>query len=259
MIRHAYEAQGFLVRDSLVDAGELRRVRALLERLFAARAGEARGDRLDLLGDDAPERPELLPQLLMPCTYAPELVGPLHAAVRRLAETLLGPGLVAEGEHAILKPARVGPAVPLHQDEAYWSPQTDYCSLSVWVPLVDVDVDSGCMAYVPGSHRGEIHAHHSVGGDRRNNSLEIDGPERFAATPVPLAAGGAIVHHCRTIHGSTANLTGRPRLAYVFGFGLPARPSAAPRDFFWQRDRELRREALAAVGGYELTRMHPEL
>jgi hypothetical protein len=253
-----YAENGFLSVESVTSVQEVRRVRSIIERLMVERAGVGRGDRLDVVGDDDPAAEEKSPQLLMPCNYARELIGRLHEDARQLARQLLGDDLVSEGEHVIMKPP-CGPGTPLHQDEAFWSPQTDYCSLSIWFPLADVREESGCMMFVPGSHKHGIVPHRSINGDRRNNGIEVCEGDSFSTVPIPLMAGAATIHHCRTIHGATPNRSSQPRYAYILGFGLPHERSSDVRNFYWQEGRELRREILAQAGGYELTRMHPEL
>ena len=254
-----YATNGYLCLDSATSIDEISRVRRIIEDLMARRVGEVRGDRLDVVGTDEPGAEEKSPQMLMPCNYAPELTGRLHDDARAIAAELLGSEFAPEGEHVIMKPALTGPATPLHQDEAFWSAETDYCSLSIWFPLGDVTGESGCMRFVPGSHRRGIVPHHSVNDDPRNNGLEVCAAESFDVVHAPLPAGGATVHHCRTIHGAAANRSGQSRYAYILGFGLRAQRSMEERDFSWQKGRVLRREMQARAGGYELTKMHPEL
>jgi hypothetical protein len=258
--RAAYERDGYAVLPALVDPGEIARVRDIALRLIAARAGWERGDFFDLVGNDRDDQPPAMPQLLMPQRYAPELAGTqLRSAAQRIASELLGAPVVVEGEHVICKPGPTGPPTPLHQDEAFWSPTTEYRSLSIWFPLLDARPDNGCLRFVPGSHRGPVLDHHSFAGDPTNNSIEIDAPERFAPVDAPCPAGGATVHHCRTIHGAHDNRGEEPRLAYIFGFGLPARQLATPRSFPWQNQRRSLREDRAHSLGHEPTRMRPEL
>jgi ectoine hydroxylase-related dioxygenase (phytanoyl-CoA dioxygenase family) len=77
--------------------------------------------------------------------------------------------------------------------------------------------------------------HHSIGHDPRIIGLEVDHPEAWAekAVPCPIPAGGATIHHCRTLHYTGPNRSSGPRRAYILGFGAPARPRAVPRDFYW--------------------------
>jgi ectoine hydroxylase-related dioxygenase (phytanoyl-CoA dioxygenase family) len=258
--RTAFERDGYLVLDGLVDAAELARVHELTHRLVAARAGWDRGDFFDLVGNDKDDDAPAMPQLLMPQRYAPELArNALRDAAARIAAELLGEPATAEGEHVICKPPRTGPPTPLHQDEAFWSAATEYRSVSIWFPMCDAVPGNGCLRFVPGSHRGPVLDHHSFAGDPTNNSLELAAPERFAPRDAPCRAGGATVHHCRTIHGAYANRSDAPRLAYIFGFGLAARRRAAPRSFPWQDERRLLREDRARSRGHEPTRMRPEL
>ena len=255
-----YLREGYLALPDIVSAEAVAEARDIALDLIAARAGEAEGNFLDLLGTDAVGAPVTLPQILMPQRYAPALArSPLARAARAIATALLGPEVIAEGQHLICKPGRGGPATPLHQDEAFWSPATAYRSLSIWFPLVDVDVSTGCMQFVPRSHLGGILAHRRLGGDPGNNSVEVVDPERFAPVPVALAAGGATVHHCRTLHGASANHGLHARPAYIFGFGLPARSRSRPLRFPWQEGaRSLREERVVAAGGRP-TRMRPEI
>lgn len=254
-----FHEEGYLAVRAATDAQGLVRVRTVAAALIAARAGAERGDHLDLIGNDR-AGPARVPQILMPTRYAAELGDhPLRRDAWRIARALLGDAAAYQGEHIIAKPSSPASEVPLHQDEAFWGEATEYHSITVWFPLQDTDARNGCLRVVPRSHRLDVIAHRSIGGDPTNNGLEIVAPERFAAVCVPLRCGDASVHHCRTIHGSGANRSGGDRYAYVFGFGLPVRPRSEPRTFPWLRDRKLLRETLARQAGRELTRMRPEL
>jgi ectoine hydroxylase-related dioxygenase (phytanoyl-CoA dioxygenase family) len=254
-----YEENGYVALRNVVPAEEVWRVRAIMEALVARRAGEERGDFLDLAGSDDGTEPAL-PQILMPQSYAPELAaGALRATAEAVARALLGDDVFPEGEHSIIKPQSDASRTPLHQDEAFWSGRVDYRSISIWFPLQDVDGENGCLCFVPGSHRTGIVPHHSQDGDVTSNGLEIDHPEQYATVSAPLRVGDCTVHHCRTIHGAGANRTPVPRYAYIYGFGLPACPAAEPRDFPWLEEKRLAREQRAREAGYELTKMRPEV
>ena len=78
--------------------------------------------------------------------------------------------------HLIFKPPRHGAATPWHQDEAYWDTNLDYHAVGAWVPLDDVDVDNGCLWFLPGSHRGEVLPHRHLGDDPTVHILEVVEP-----------------------------------------------------------------------------------
>lgn len=263
--QQSFAENGYLVLHQIADPDALRRCRHIIADLIQRRVGLARGDLLDLGGDDGCLHQNnavgpTLPQLLMPQHYAPELTTLSPAGVAlTVARQLLGDNVIAEGEHSIVKPPYHGAKTPLHQDEAFWSDQTDYQSVSIWFPLQDVDEHNGCLEFVPGSHRAGIFGHHHANGRPGDNGLEVDSPQRFAALPQPLSLGDATVHHCRTLHGGGPNRTDGARYAYIFGFGLPATPALQPRNYTWLQEKDTLRERLAREQGYELTKMHPEL
>ena len=248
-----YHREGYLVLPSLTTEEELAQLRRIYDRLFAERAGRAEGNQFDLAGADEDEEEATLPQILGPSRYAPELNDFLFKInAKAIAEQLLG-GECTVGEHAILKPARYGAATPWHQDEAYWNPDLAYNSLSIWMPLQDATVDSGCMQFVPGSHRRGVLPHHPINNDPRIHGLEVDVLDESEVVACPIPAGAATVHHCRTLHYAGPNRTDEPRRAYIQVFGLPTKKSEEARDFYWQRlqhtARMERRKAAEAKAG----------
>ena len=83
-------------------------------------------------------------------------------------------------------------------------------SLSVCMLLDDVTVDSGCMQFLPGSHRSEIVTHRNVGlGEpaRARRPRPDVSPSVGVSDP---GRCGKTVHHCRTIHYSGPNCSERP-------------------------------------------------
>lgn len=231
----AFHREGYLVLPPITTPEELIRLRAVYDRLFAERAGRAEGNQFDLAGVDGDEDVATLPQILGPARYAPELNDYLFKINgRAIADQLLG-GPSDGGDHAILKPAYYGAETPWHQDEAYWGPDLEYNSLSIWMPLQDATVESGCMQFVPRSHLHGVQPHHPIKNDPRIHGLEADQVDPGEVVACPIPAGAATVHHCRTLHYAGPNLTAEPRRAYIQVRGLPTRPRPQPRDFYWQR------------------------
>lgn len=141
-----YHQQGYLALDAVTTPEEVEWLRDVYDRLFESRAGRASGDQFDLGGADEEGKPARLPQILNPSKYAPELKqGLFRTNALAVARQLLGPEAEAAGEHAIFKPARTGAETPWHQDEAYWDPNLDYTSLSIWIPLQPATLENGCM------------------------------------------------------------------------------------------------------------------
>jgi phytanoyl-CoA hydroxylase len=113
------------------------------------------------------------------------------------------------------KPARIGSAVPYHQDNAYFC-QTPPDMLTVWIAIDAVTEANGPVFFVKGSHKGGMQPTKPSG--VRGNSIGL------AESPkVPLAGqfcgllapGDATIHHCETIHHSAPNTTEFARLGLL--------------------------------------------
>jgi ectoine hydroxylase-related dioxygenase (phytanoyl-CoA dioxygenase family) len=228
----SFHRDGFLRIEALTDEAELTLLLGLYDGLFRREAGFDAGDRIDL----APEpgrKP--LPQIVNPERYAPRLVeGLAYRNAREIARQLLGPGCVPTGNHAILKPARIGGDTPWHQDEAYWDPRFAHRAVSVWLALQPATIENGCMRFITGSHRGPVLPHELISADshglRAIGELP-DAPEAICELP----AGGATLHDGRTLHAAGPNLSAQPRRALVFGFGLAPALLDTPQHYPWQR------------------------
>lgn len=231
-----FHRTGYLALPAITTPEEVEQLQGIYDQLFSSKAGRDQGDHLDLVTTDEDDQEPVLPNILNPTKYAPELANTrFRTNALAIAKQLLGPDAVLEGEHAILKPPRTAAATPWHQDEAYWDPAKTYNSLSVWIPLQEATPENGCMHFVPGTHQ-EVLPHHPIGNDPRIIGLEVDDVETVTANAVacPLPPGGATIHLSRTLHYTGPNQTDQPRRAYILIFGTPVKPRATSRDFYWQ-------------------------
>jgi ectoine hydroxylase-related dioxygenase (phytanoyl-CoA dioxygenase family) len=105
------------------------------------------------------------------------------------------------------------------------------------------------MQFVPGSHRQEVITHRPIGNDPRIIGLEVDAPDLSTATAVacPIPAGGATIHHGRTLHYTGPNHSDQPRRAYILMFNTPPRKRDTPRDFYWQTMQKTKWQERAAA------------
>ncbi len=99
-------------------------------------------------------------------------------------------------------------AVPWHQDKSYWPGANSNPVITVWIPVVDANLENGCLHIWPRTHKLQVldfHRETYTG----TGFYEID--EQFLknvrAVPIPLEAGGAILFNDRCIHMSTPNLS----------------------------------------------------
>jgi len=106
-----------------------------------------------------------------------------------------------------------------HQDIMFY-PHTNTSLLSVFVYLDDATPENGCMSMLKGSHRlgplNHLDANGKFDGNCRETHLWRDQPDKVA--PITPKAGGISIHHCLTLHGSPANVSGRPRRGVVFSY-----------------------------------------
>jgi len=98
-------------------------------------------------------------------------------------------------------------AVPWHQDKSYWPDANANPVITVWLPLVDANLENGCLHIMPRTHRQKVLSWH-----RENYSgtgyTEVDDEHLGAqkqVIPLPIRAGGAILFNDRCIHMSTPN------------------------------------------------------
>ena len=109
------------------------------ERLAAAEARYGAGIR-SYLRDN--------PHYVFPFLY--DLV--CHPAVLDAVEDAIGPDILAWGSGFFTKDAGDQRIVSWHQDARYWGLEPPI-GVSAWIPFSPSTPESGCMRFVPGTHR----------------------------------------------------------------------------------------------------------
>ena len=81
--------------------------------------------------------------------FSPELYDLVrHGAILDALEPLLGPEISFNGDYHLRPklPDSTYTAFPLHQDSQYYGPETGHILvITIWIPLIDVDQDNGCL------------------------------------------------------------------------------------------------------------------
>lgn len=104
-----------------------------------------------------------------------------------------------------------GGRTPWHQDQNYWPLDTDD-TITMWMPLVDLDPDVGSMTFVDGSHRdGDVGAGDISDASDAAIAARIEADGRSTTTHGSLRAGDATFHRGWTLHSAAPNPTGRMR------------------------------------------------
>src|SRR5262245_26002925 len=112
----SFRENGYLRIEQFCNVAEVERLRAILERMFAERAGRDRGLYVDMIGRDEEETPPSIPQIL----HASRLNRALRrneflADVATIARQLLGPNVEFQIDHALLNPPRGEEDTPWHK------------------------------------------------------------------------------------------------------------------------------------------------
>ena len=144
----------------------------------------------------------------------------IHAPMPEVAARLMGANRINfYGDQLFLKEPRSMHRTAFHQDAPYFHLEGDQCC-TIWMPLDVVDRSNSAMGYIRGSHRWPIHAANGfvtrqpMPGSPEKPLPDIEGREDdYDIQWVECRPGDAIVHHVRTVHGSTGNTTDRPRRA----------------------------------------------
>jgi ectoine hydroxylase-related dioxygenase (phytanoyl-CoA dioxygenase family) len=234
-----FRQRGFTQIERITSDAELAWLGELYDAMYAARLQAVPGGYFDLARPYESAGQDLLPQILTPEARFREL---RHTALfqnaRRLAAQLLGAAAsdLQGWGHLIRKPPWIGEALPWHQDEAYWDPAFDYTALGVWMPLDPATVESGCMRFVPGSHRGGVRVHRHLNDDATTHGLVTEGVDDASGVDVPVAPGGATFHHCRMLHMSHPNKSARVRRAWANEFWLEPVRRETPYARPWMDD-----------------------
>jgi len=204
----AFRRDGFVHLRGLLDAAEVERFRVAMD---AAVERRNRNDPRSLAEKTPYEQSFIQCQYLWedfpdvrPLTFHPAVVGPAAALIGAEAMRLWH-------DQALYKEAG-GRETDAHQDHPYW-PINERKTLTAWIPLVEVDHETGCMGYVPGSHRGEMEFTNIFTEPGSGEALLA----KQSAAPVftPAAPGDVLFHHGLTVHLAKPNRSERTRKAYT--------------------------------------------
>lgn len=100
-----------------------------------------------------------------------------------------------------------------HQDNNYTQHDPAVGSLNIWVALVDMTPENGCLRVIPKSHlHGQLPAEEMADGHRR---LKVDEKDLF---PLRMRAGDAVAFTRWTVHGSGPNNTDKARVGYALQY-----------------------------------------
>jgi len=132
---------------------------------------------------------------------------PRHPRLLEQVEQITGEHIVAIHNMLINKPPGVDGRHPLHQDLLYFPFRPADRIVGCWTALEPTTRENGCLAVVPGSHRGELLRHENPEWDYLN--VGYFGAAGVGAHPervhLELAPGDTVLFHPLLLHGSGRN------------------------------------------------------
>jgi len=148
--------------------------------------------------------------------------------VLNAVESLLGPDLMLWSCEYFIKEPQADKIVSWHQDLTYWGMgETDH-EVTAWVALSPATAQSGCMRFVPGSHKQSIVDHTDTFSDdnllSRGQEIAVEVDENDAVVAA-LQPGQMSLHHGRMFHASGPNTSGDRRIGFVMRFIRPDTPA----------------------------------
>lgn len=209
-IAEAYDRDGFVFPIDVVSADEAQSVRADLE------AAEAE------LAED-PERLGLLR------SYPDRLLPSFDRLIRNpslinAAAQVLGPDLMVWSSGLFIKEANSPKIVSWHQDLTYWGLDKAE-ETTCWVALSPANEASGCMKFVPGSHKKQLVPHVDTFDENnlltRGQEIAVDVDEDDGVSVI-LKTGQASMHHGHLFHASGPNTTDDRRIGSAIRYIRPS-------------------------------------
>ncbi|MCX7630194.1 MAG: phytanoyl-CoA dioxygenase family protein [Geminicoccaceae bacterium] len=151
-------------------------------------------------------------------TFCDELVR--HPKILDAVEDIIGPDILCWSSGFFNKEAKDPAYVSYHQDLTYWGLEPDDI-VTAWVALSPATPESGCMKFLPGSHKSEILPHKDTFAPEnllsRGQEVQVEVDESKIVFDV-LRPGEMSLHHVKLIHGSDPNRSDDRRIGFVIRY-----------------------------------------
>ena len=137
-------------------------------------------------------------------------------------EDIIGPDILCWGASFFSKKARDHRFISWHNDTYFYSYEPQE-TLSAWVSFNPATLESGCIKYIPGTHKelDPRHEFHPGPDNLVTDGRTIIGVDKARAVPAILEPGQVVFHHERVVHGSGPNNADHPRVGFVIHYVAP--------------------------------------
>jgi hypothetical protein len=155
----------------------------------------------------------------LPFPWLCKLVG--NPRLLDAVEDLIGPDILCWGASFFTKKANDPRFISWHTDSFYYAFDPAE-TLTAWFSFNESTVESGCVRYIPGSHK--ILAIHDIKPDPDNLAgvgQTVRGVDESKAVDAVLRAGQVVFHHESVVHGSQPNRANHPRVGLSIHYCAP--------------------------------------
>ncbi|MDH3667571.1 MAG: phytanoyl-CoA dioxygenase family protein [Paracoccaceae bacterium] len=204
-LAQSYARDGYVFPNRAISAEQAADYRARLEAVEAA------------VKDDPARRKTLRRYANVVLDFVDEITR-LPAITDRVA-AVLGEDLLVLDASFFIKEAQSPNYVTWHQDLHYWGLDGEE-EVTAWLALSPATCKSGCMRFVPGSHRQTVDHRDTFDEENlltRGQELAVEVDERDAVD-VELAPGEFSLHHGRVFHASDPNSSDDRRIGLAIRY-----------------------------------------
>jgi len=136
-------------------------------------------------------------------------------------EDIIGPNILCWGASFFTKKANDPRFVSWHTDSFFYGFEPAE-TLTAWLGFNDSNLESGCIKYIPGTHKQEVE--HDIR-PHPDNLVQLGqmaiGVDYDSAIPAILSAGQVVFHHESVVHGSGPNGANHDRIGLAIHYVAP--------------------------------------
>ena len=143
--------------------------------------------------------------------------------IKKIGKLLLNSSCKIKHFEYFAKPALVGMASPMHQDNYYWN-LINPNALTIWIAIDFASKKNGSLDYLLESHK-KLYKHiasFAPGSSQKVKDIK-DLKRKFKTKSFDLVPGDCLIHHSQVVHGSKKNISKTSRR----GFTIQLIPSSA--------------------------------
>lgn len=218
--RASYFRDGYLVLENYVPAEWLARLKGAMTEVIDRSRNETQSGDVFVLEQGHSAADPRLHRVTSPQDQHPVFWDFMRdPVITDLVADVVGPDVKFHHAKLNVKAGKGSREFKWHQDIQSW-PHTDYSPVTVGVYIDGCTDDQGPLAFVPGSHEGPLYSMYDEKGSFAVALRDADA-KLIGENQVKRATGGpgtTLLLNCRTIHGSTHNLSSasRPLLLPVY-------------------------------------------